>query len=192
VGRVAVLEPAGTYTVRLQGAAESQQLVVKRDPNQSDAPDAGLAENVALSKQIASDLDQAVSMINALENVRGQLSALKATVGSDSARRDLASAADSLDTKLRVVERRLFQTRATGRGQDDLRWPERLSEQLQYLMGEIEGSDYAPTESQRQVAALLRTQLQGVKAEFDRVTTGDVTAFNAMLQQRKVPNVITN
>jgi DNA-binding FrmR family transcriptional regulator len=131
-------------------------------------------------------------MINTLENVRGQLAALKATVGSDSARKDVASAADSLDSKLRVVERKLFQTRATSRGQDDLRWPQRLSEQLQYLVGEIEGSDYAPTESQRQVASLLRSQLQGVKGEFDRVTTGDVTAFNQMLQQRKVPNVITN
>jgi len=133
-----------------------------------------------------------VTMINTLENVRGQLAALKATVSTDSTRKDVVQAADSLDQRLRVVERKLFQTRATGRGQDILRWPQRLSEQLQYLSGEVEGSDYAPTESQRQVAGLLRTQLQGVRAEFDRVTTGDVAAFNAMLQQRKVPNVITN
>ena len=97
-----------------------------------------------------------------------------------------------MDTKLRVVERKLFQTRATSRGQDDLRWPQRLSEQLQYLAGEIESSDYAPTESQRQVASLLDAQVKAVRADFDRVTTGDVTAFNSMLQQRKVPNVITN
>jgi len=67
-----------------------------------------------------------------------------------------------------------------------------LSEHLQYLAGQIEGSDYAPTESQRQVAGLLRTQLQAVRGEFEKVTTGDVAAFNSMLQQRKVPNVITN
>jgi hypothetical protein len=192
LGRVGVLQPPGAYTVRIAGTSESQQLILKRDPNQLDAPDAGLTENVAASRQIASDLDAAVTMINTLENVRGQLAALKATVGTDSARKDVASAADSLDQKLRVVERKLFQTRATGRGQDDLRWPQRLGEQLQYLVGEIEGSDYAPTESQRQVATLLRNQLQAVRVEFDRVTTGDVTAFNQMLQQRKVPNVITN
>ena len=100
--------------------------------------------------------------------------------------------ADSLDLKLRVVERKLFQTRATGRGQDALRWPERISEQLQYLAGEIESSDFAPTESQKQVADLLRAQVRAVKTEFDRVMAGDVAAFNAMLQQRKVPNVISN
>jgi hypothetical protein len=191
VGRLGVLEPPGTYAVKIAGTSESQSLVLRKDPN-TDATDAALTENVALTRQIATDLDGAVTMINSLENVRGQLAALKATVSSDSTRKDVVSAADSLDQRLRVVERKLFQTRATGRGQDILRWPERLSEQLQYLAGEIEGSDYAPTESQRQVASLLRTQLQAVRAEFDRVTTGDVAAFNAMLQQRKVPNVITN
>ena len=64
-----------------------------------------------------------------------------------------------------------------------------MSEQLQYLAGEIESSDYAPTESQRQVATLLNSQVKAVRAEFDRVTTGDVTAFNTMLQQRKAETV---
>jgi len=42
------------------------------------------------------------------------------------------------------------------------------------------------------VSELLRSQLQQVKADFDRVMQRDVAAFNAMLQQRKVPNVISN
>jgi DNA-binding FrmR family transcriptional regulator len=191
VGRVGVLQPPGTYTVKIVGTSESQPLVVKKDPN-DPAPEAELTQNVALSRQMAADLDSAVTMINALENVRGQLAALKSTMSSDSTRKDVTTAADSLDMKLRVVERKLFQTRATGRGQDILRWPQRISEQLQYLAGEIEGSDYAPTESQRQVADLLRTQLRAVKSDFDRVMAGEVAAFNAMLQQRKVPNVISN
>jgi len=39
---------------------------------------------------------------------------------------------------------------------------------------------------------LLNTQLKAVRSDFEKVTTGDVTAFNTMLQQRKVPNVISN
>ena len=192
LGRIGVLMPPGTYTVKIAGTSESQPLVLKRDPNQMEPPDAALAENVALVRQIAADHDSAVVMINALENVRGQLAALKASVRTDSTRKDVVAAADSLDDKLLVVERKLFQTRATGRGQDILRWPQRVAEQLEYLAGEIEGSDYAPTESQRQVADLLRAQVKGVKGEFDRVMAGEVAAFNAMLQQRKVPNVISN
>ena len=191
VGRYGVLMPPGTYTVKIAGTTESQTLVLRKDPN-DPAPEAELVQNVALTRQIAEDLDGAVVMINSLENVRGQLAALKATVGSDSTRKDVATAADSLDLKLRVVERKLFQTRATGRGQDILRWPWRIAEQLQYLAGELDGSDLAPTESQRQVAAQLREQLAAVRAEYNRVMQQDVASFNAMLQQRKVPNVITN
>ena len=191
VGRLGVLVPPGTYTVKIAGTSESQPLIVRKDPNQN-APDPELGANVALQRQLTSDLDSAVGMINALENVRGQLAAMKATVGSDSTRKDLAGAADSLDQKLRAVERKLFQTRATGRGQDVLRWPQRIAEQLEYLAGEVSSNDYAPTESQQQVAALLRDQLSAVRAEYERVMQQDVAAFNTMLQQRKVPNVIVS
>ena len=56
----------------------------------------------------------------------------------------------------------------------------------------MQTADIAPTQSQRDVAAVLRAQLQAVKAEYDRVMSQDVAQFNAMLQQRKIPNVITN
>jgi photosystem II stability/assembly factor-like uncharacterized protein len=194
VGRVGVLMPPGTYTVKLtmpSGRTETQQLVVRRDP-QSGAANGEITENVALTRRITGDLDEAVTMINALESVRGQLHALKATIADDSIRKDVASAADSLDVKLRVVERKLFQTRATGRGQDLIRWPMRVAEQLEYLAGSVQSSDYAPTEAQRQVAALLRDQLVAIKAEYERVMSRDVAAFNALLQQRRIPNVISN
>ena len=194
VGRVGVLVPPGTYTVKLtapSGRTETQQLVVRKDPN-SAGTDAELAENLALTRQLRGDLDDAVGMINSLENVRGQLSALKATVASDSTRKDLGAGIDSLDLKLRAVERKLFQTRATGRGQDIVRWPTRLSEQLQYLADQLQTADIAPTQSQRDVAAVLRAQLQAARGDFERVMSQDVAAFNAMLQQRKIPNVITN
>src|SRR5439155_3606686 len=101
VGRLGVLEPPGTYTVRIAGTSESQPLILRKDPN-TDATEAALKDNVALSRQIAQDLDGAVTMINTLENVRGQLAALKATVSTDSTRKDVVQAADSLDQRLRV------------------------------------------------------------------------------------------
>ena len=91
---------------------------------------------------------------------------------------------------LLVVERKLFQTRTTGRGQDALRWPSRIAEQLLYLHGSIGGSDYAPTEAQRQVAEELHAQLVRVRAEYDRVMQRDVAGFNNMLRQRSIQNVI--
>ena len=194
LGRVGVLMPPGRYTVKLtapSGRVESQPLVVLKDPNVA-ASDAELAENVALAKQVTRDLDEAVTMINSMESIRGQLAALKATIADDTTRKALAGSADSLDLKLRVVERRLFQTRVTGRGQDLIRWPARIAEQLEYLANSVQSSDHAPTAAQREVAALLREQLNAVKADYDRVMSRDVAAFNAMLQQRRIPNLISD
>jgi photosystem II stability/assembly factor-like uncharacterized protein len=192
IGRVGVLMPPGTYSVKLttpSGYSETQQLVVRKDPNVT-ASDAELTENVAMARDLARQLDEAVTMVNAMESARGQLASLKAIIADDSTRKDIASAADSLDQKLRVVERKLFSTRITGRGQDLIRWPMRVAEQIEYLVGSVQSSDHAPTAAQREVGALLRDQLQAIKAEFDRVMQRDVAAFNALLQQRRIPNVI--
>jgi hypothetical protein len=135
-------------------------------------------------------MDSTVTMINALESVRGQLAAMRATIGGDSTRRDIGTMADSLETRLLNVERMLFQTRVTGRGQDDVRWPVRLAEQLQYVADQVQSGDWAPTNAQKQVAGILHDQLQRARADFERVMSTDVAGFNSMLQQRKVPNVI--
>jgi photosystem II stability/assembly factor-like uncharacterized protein len=193
MNRVGVLMPPGTYTVRLttpSGRTETQQLVLRKDPNVS-ASDAELTENIAMARDLTRQLDEAITMVNTLESVRGQLVALKATIADDSTKKDLAASADSLDEKIRVVERKLFSTRITGRGQDLIRWPMRVAEQLEYLVGSVQSSDHAPTAAQREVGQLLRNQLQAVKTEFDRVMQRDVAAFNAMLAQRRVPNLIS-
>ena len=44
----------------------------------------------------------------------------------------------------------------------------------------------------REVSGILREQLNAIKAEYDRVMSRDVAAFNAMLQQRGIPNLISN
>jgi hypothetical protein len=133
-------------------------------------------------------------MINTLETVRGQLASLRTLLADDSARADahkpVSAAADSLDKRLLGAERRLFQTRLTGRGQDDVRWPMRLAEQLVYLGEEVGGSDYGPTQSQREVAALLHAQLGAVAGDVAAVLDRDLAAFNTMLRDRKLQNII--
>jgi len=72
--------------------------------------------------------------------------------------------------------------RTTGRGQDDVRWSPRLAEQLEYLSSSVGGSDYAPTASQREVAALRHQRTTAAKAEYDQVTAREVSAMNERLK----------
>ena len=102
----------------------------------------------------------------------------------------MRAAADSFDQKLLAVEQDLFQVRVTGRGQDLLRWPMKLAEQLMYLAGSVQGSDFAPTGPQRGVQQVLQGQLRDVRVRVDRVLGADLVAFRTFLRSRNLANGI--
>lgn len=191
VGRFAMLAPPGTYTVKISAAGQelTQPLTVLRDPTTAGS-ESEIAAQTQTVTDIVSDLDAAVDMINTLEAVRGQLFALKTVLAPDSAAADVRAQADSLDRKLASVEERLFQMRVTGRGQDLLRWPMRVAEQLGYLAQTVASGDFAPNAPQREVHQELKSELGAARDQFNRVINQDLAAFNTLLQQRNIQGVI--
>ena len=79
---------------------------------------------------------------------------------------------------------------ATGRGQDLIRTPSQIGEQLMYLGGSVGGSDYAPTEAHRQVQTVLKEALQKVRTQYDTVMGPELAAFKTLLRSRSVPTPI--
>ena len=191
VGRFNALVPPGTYTVTLNaaGGEESQPLVLRKDPLSG-----GSEEEIRLQTEVAGevsrDIDAAVDMVNALEVVRSQIATLKQTLGDDAKTADVRAQVDSLDRKMLAVEEQLLQTKVTGRGQDLVRYPFRLSEQLIYLGASVTGSDFGPTDAHRQVQTILKEQLRQVRSSYDAVMTKDLDAFKQMLRSRNVQNAI--
>jgi len=192
ISRYAVLEPPGTYKVTLKfgGEEESQPLVVLKDPL-SGGSEQEIAAQMQTEHAIVADMNEAVTEINALEVVRGQLTDLADLAKKDSTYSDLKGSTADLMTKLVSVEKQLYQMQLTGRGQDGVRWPAQLAEQLFYLAGSVGGSDYAPTASQKEVAQVLHARLVKVKAEVEALLKNDVPAFNERLRGRSVHPVIS-
>ena len=191
VGTVSILAPPGTYTVRLTIGAKqfTQPLEVRKDPNSGGSVEEITAQT-ALRKEIQADLDSAVTMINTLEGIRAQLTALKTSLGDDSARASLKTAADSLAEKVLAIEEEITQLRITGRGQDLIRYPVRTAGRLVYLSNDIGGSDFAPTAAHRAVYAELKGQLTASRAKYDRLLSGELAAFNSMLASRGVGGIV--
>ncbi len=191
LGRFDALVPPGTYTVTVAAAGQqqSQPLVVRRDPA-SGAADAEITAQTAMLAEIASEVNATVDMVNSLESVRAQLATVKATLSSDSTMADLRAQSDSLAKRLIAVEGQLMDLHATGRGQDLIRTPSQIGEQLMYLGGSVGGSDYAPTEAHRQVQTVLKEALQKVRAQYDTVMGPELAAFKALLRSRSVQTPI--
>ena len=129
-------------------------------------------------------------MINTLESIRAQAAALRRSLGDDSARASIRTAADSLAEKALAVEEELTQLRITGRGQDLIRYPVRVAGRLVYLSNDIGQSDYAPTAAQRAVYAELKGQLTATGVKYERLVSTDLVAFNAMLASRGVGGIV--
>ena len=225
-GRMSVLLPPGTYTVKLLiGDGESQQsrqtltqqLIVVKDPN-SEGTEADINAQVALLFELRKDLETAADMVNQIEVIRSQLAGITAlldpggastgTAGvspATSAQREAQSAppasaggdyaaikraADDLDKKLIDVEENLIQRKLTGQGQDAVRWPPKLLSKINYLANGIGGADFPPTTQHREVKAMFEEQLATHRRRLDEILSKDLDAFNKLLRDRGIQNVI--
>lgn len=188
--RMSILHPPGNYTVKLLvgGQELSAPLVVRKDPN-SAGTEADITAQLEMVQEVRKDLDSAADIVNQIEFIRGQLDQLRHTLGDADA--SVKSAADELDKKLIDVEDHLIQRRLTGQGQDTVRWPSKLLSKLGYLGNGLSGSDFPPTNQHREVHAAFKQQLASIKLRFDAAINQDVAAFNKLLRDRNIGNVIS-
>jgi hypothetical protein len=135
------------------------------------------------------DLDSAAEMVNQIEFIRAQLYQLSSVVMSDANAGAIKTAADELDKKLIDIEDNLFQRKLTGQGQDTTRWPPKLLSKINYLANGVAGSDFAPTNQQREVQALLNQQVTALRKRLDAMLSSDLATFNKLLRDRGIQNV---
>jgi hypothetical protein len=189
-GRLALLVPPGSYRVKLMAGGQElgQPLVVKKDPN-SGGSEAEITAQTAMLIELRKDLESAAEMVNQIEIIRSQLDSTRALLPGGEATAGLKSAADELYRKLGDVEDKLIQRKLTGAGQDTTRWPAQLMSKITYLAGGLASADFGATTQQREVQAKLEADLGAVRKALDQATN-DLAAFNKMLRERGVQNII--
>jgi len=190
-GGLSILQPPGNYVVTLEvdGRSHTQPLRVLKDPN-SEGTEAEITAQVAALERIRVDHDSAAVSINRIERIRRQLGDLSVMLRDQEGVGDLLRAGDSLGRKLIGVEERLIQLRLTGTGQDGVRWPAQVSEQLRYLYQNVGTADFRPTDQQGEVHTVLKAELDAARRILEAILGTDLPAFNRMLQQRNLPTLI--
>ena len=192
VGRISLLAPPGTYMVKLAvgGQEFTQKLNVLKDPH-STGTESDIEAQTKLVSSLRDETNALAESVNQMEALRVQLASLEKELGADDTAKAIRKAADDLGTRLIGVEGKLLQLRLTGRGQDDVRWAPMLLQKISYLAAEVGGSsDFPPTTQQVAVQELLKQQGDNDKQEFQQLVEKDVAAFNAMLREKNIPNII--
>ncbi len=192
IGRLATLVPPGTYTVTLTAAGQrlTQKLTLLKDPHTAGS-EADIQAQLRLKKALWDQADSLAATVNQIESLRAQIGDFEKELGSDDASKPVRKAAEDLTAKLVALEGKLLQLKLTGRGQDDCRWAPELMQKIHYLFLQLDASaDFPPTTQQVAVQELLKREGDTAQQEFQQVVTTDVSAFNAMLRERGIPNII--
>jgi hypothetical protein len=135
---------------------------------------------------IATDLRTASGLYGSIESVREQLRALSSRLASDSRNADLRGRADSVEHHFMLVADSLTQQNPGA----FYEWPVKLSSKLSYLAGNVQSSDYVPTNQARDAHTFLKGQLRVAKSAYDALVQNDLRAFNDQLRQRGLPAIL--
>jgi hypothetical protein len=183
---ITILQPPGTYTVKLSAAGRelTQPLVVRKDPN-SAGTEADIEAQTKVLVQLRRDLNAAVGLLNRIEIVRGQLESLGRIVPDP----EVKEAGGALNRKLVDLEMQLIDLRITG-AQDGIRFGAKLISRLGYLANGMSNADFRPTDQHLKVEQLLAERVRVLAADFDMIAAGDLAALNRMLRDRNIPNIV--
>ena len=192
VSPVSLLAPPGTYTVKLTvgGHDYTQKLTVLKDPHSAGTP-ADIQVQTKLFLTVQDELNTMADDVNQIESVRAQLANLQAQLGDNENSKSIRTAAEELGNKLVALEGNLLQLKATGHGQDDVRWESMLVDKLDYLARQLDSSDFAPTTQEVAVSDVLKQQVAKYHGDTQQLMSKDVAAFNSMLRGKNVSGIIT-
>ncbi len=182
-----ILVPPGKYKVHLAAGSDTniQEVEILKDPH-SEGSLADIEAQTTILKDLQKDMTTVAEMVNEIEIMRMQLGDLKATMTALKKPTDLIKATANMDTTLINLESKLIQLKYTGTGQDEVRYPVRLAERINYLAGTIAIADFPPADPHREVHQLLKERLVAVQKEYEVLKAKDLVAFTKMLGEHGV------
>jgi photosystem II stability/assembly factor-like uncharacterized protein len=187
-GGLTILQPPGGYAVKLSAGGRdlTAQLRVLKDPH-SAGTEADIAAQQQMLEEVRRSLDTAVHAVNQAEVVRAQIQQLMNLTTSA----DVKKAAAALNDQVIAVENLLIELRATGHGQDGVRWGSKLIQKLGYLANGLQDADFKPTTQQGAVLKELQSRLATLQRQLDEVFSRDLGGFNEKLRGANLPVIVT-
>ena len=182
-----ILVIPGTYKVHLEAGHKTaiQEVEVLKDPH-SEGSLADIQAQTAIMKDLQKDMETVAELVNEMEVIRMQLGDLKETMKALKKPEKLIKATAQMDTTLIDIESKLIQLKYTGTGQDEVRYPTRIAERLNYLAGTIAIADFPPADSHKEVHQVLKQRLAAVQTEYAALKEKELAAFITMLSDNGV------
>jgi photosystem II stability/assembly factor-like uncharacterized protein len=178
--------PPGEYGVRLiaDGVAQTQSLVVRRDPRLEDVTDGDLQQQFQLAMEIRDQVSRAHEAVIRIRSMRTQIDKSAASAGDTA----ISQQAALIQSKLDEVEGDLYQAKNRS-PRDTLNYPIKLNNQLAVLQHLVDMGNARPTDQDYAAFRELTGRLNDILGRLARVAAGDLKQFDSRLAEHKLPPV---
>jgi len=186
VGKISVISPPGMYTVKTTIGESSfeQPIELVKDPN-SEGTEQDIMAQVNMLNSLKNDMNATTAIIDKVEDLRKQLKDIDQML-STTQRKLLKEDISSLSEVLVSFESKLMQLKATGFGQDVVRWHAKLAEKIFYLASTVATADFAPADPHIEVHELLQSRITEYQSELKNIIENDVNAFQEKLKGNQI------
>lgn len=185
----------GKYTAKLtvDGQTYTQPVTILTDPH-SAGTQQDIEASVKLQLRIAADIDKTSDMVNRIEWMRKQLSDVENMLDSQPGQKALAQTAHQTDQQMQDVEYEILSKPLAATDDKTYISAWKIYYNLLWLMAEVGpgagdvagGGDYRPTDTEYQLFADLEQKLTKAEADYHRLMTTEVPAFNHTLLQHNL------
>jgi photosystem II stability/assembly factor-like uncharacterized protein len=176
--------PPGEYTVTMTAGSvsETQKFRLRKNPSH-EATEADLIEKFKFTMEIVAKTNECQNAILGIREVRKSLEENLTKMGT-------SEPVSQLIANLTIAEEALYQTKMKS-GQDPLNYPIRLNNRIAALISTVSGSNFAPTDSSRDVFAKLSTLLKNELTLIQSLYSKDLTEVNKLFVAKGLPTVST-
>jgi len=180
--------PPGNYSIRLSvdGATQTRNLRIEKDPRLTDITDAELLEQFQLAMRIRDEVDRAHRGVLEIRSLRDQLKQ-RAQSANDPA---VAGLSSQIASKLDEVEQDLYQVRNRS-PRDTLNYPIKLNNQLAVLARQVDSGNDRPTDQDYAVLKELSVRLDDILSRLQKVVSADLEQLNRSLAAKHLDPVKT-
>ncbi len=180
----------GKYKVKItvDGETYTQDFEVARDPGATGS-NADLESQVNFQLRIRSDLNSVSAMVNLIEAMRKQIEVTQKRFVGDAGKAALVKSMSDMDQKLQNVEYKLVSKALTYSDDKYFIAAYKIYFDLVWLNGEVGtgagdvagGANYAPTDTAKELLAMIEQDLASAKSEFTQLMDREIPPFNRSL-----------
>ncbi|MBS1506351.1 MAG: glycosyl hydrolase [Bacteroidetes bacterium] len=179
----------GMYKARLtvNDQVQETEFEILKDPRTSGSI-ADIKAQFDFAIAVRDKLNETHKAIKNIRTVRDQVNRVTDPMKDKKELKDVVDMGKSITDDMKKIEESLYQTKNRS-GQDPLNFPIRLNNKLGALAGEVDGSDYHPTEQVKMVYKELSDKIDLQLNNLRQIMKDKLPKFNELVRQKQVSAV---